>query len=382
VVETARAVTVLVVPKGCRIAIVGCGFIGGLHSMVLRGLRRGDIITDEVVATCDQDITRAQLLAESHSAPLATTDPSEAIAACDVAWICTPTSTHFELIAEAARRGIGVYCEKPLAPMLSEAQALAEVARSAQLAVQVGLVLRHSPALKLIAELIGSGEFGRPMAAVLRDDQYFPIQGQYASDWRADVTIAGGGTLIEHSIHDFDLLCWLLGPAVEVTAHTASFASHAGIEDAAVATMAHRGGATSSLTSVWHGMLSRPSTRRLEVFCERALIWTEDEHVGPVWLRTDVGERQVLNAPDSDEERMVSAVVSALELPELLRGPLTSYVLADEAFLGAVRRAEDPHPGLAEALEAHRNVEAAYRSARRATLATPSRCEEDRTDAE
>jgi myo-inositol 2-dehydrogenase/D-chiro-inositol 1-dehydrogenase len=361
---------VLVVMTGGRVAIVGCGFIGGVHSMVLRGLRLGGVITDEVVATCDEDITRARLFAESHGAAIATTDPHEAIAACDMVWICTPTSTHFDLVGEAARQGVAVYCEKPVAPTLAEAEALADTATAAGLAVQVGLVLRHSPAIVAIAELIGSGEYGRPMTAVLRDDQYFPIQGQYASDWRADASIAGGGTLIEHSIHDFDLLCWLLGPATRVTAQTASFAGHAGIEDAAVASIVHQGGAMSSLTSVWHGILTRPSTRRLEVFCERALIWTDDEHAGPVWLHTDAGVRTLESLVGPEDETTVSAVISALEIPEMLRGPLTSYILADQAFVDAVRRGEDPCPGLAEALEAHRNVDEAYQSASAARAAS------------
>ena len=49
------------------------------------------------------------------------------------------------------------------------------------------------------------------MAAVFRDDQYFPIQGTYASRWRADVAQAGGGCLIEHSIHDVDILRFCFG---------------------------------------------------------------------------------------------------------------------------------------------------------------------------
>src|SRR3712207_8553561 len=52
--------------------------------------------------------------------------------------------------------------------------------------------------------------------SVFRDDQFFPNQGHYASTWRADVEVAGGGTLLEHSIHDLDVLRWLLGDAERV----------------------------------------------------------------------------------------------------------------------------------------------------------------------
>jgi 4-hydroxybenzoate polyprenyltransferase len=52
------------------------------------------------------------------------------------------------------------------------------------------------------------------LTVVFRDDQYLPVRGVYKSSWRGDVARAGAGTLLEHSIHDLDLLEWLLGPAV------------------------------------------------------------------------------------------------------------------------------------------------------------------------
>ena len=64
------------------------------------------------------------------------------------------------------------------------------------------------------------------MAAIFRDDQYFPIQGTYASQWRADVTQAGGGCLIEHSIHDVDILRFCFGEVDELSARTANFSGH------------------------------------------------------------------------------------------------------------------------------------------------------------
>src|SRR4029077_11918539 len=100
------------------------------------------------------------------------------------------------------------------------------------------------------------------------DDQFFPNQGQYASTWRADPEIAGGGALIEHSIHDIDVLRWLLGDPSGVSCRTASFFGYAGIEDLATVTFFFDDGKTADLLSIWHQVLTRPSTRRLEVFCE------------------------------------------------------------------------------------------------------------------
>ena len=106
------------------------------------------------------------------------------------------------------------------------------------------------------------------MTVVFRDEQAFPIQGHDLSDWRKDVEIAGGGTLIEHSIHDLDLLTWLAGEVASVQAQTRNFAGHEGIEDLASVTLSFANGATGQLTSIWHNMEDRAASRYLELFLE------------------------------------------------------------------------------------------------------------------
>ena len=129
-----------------------------------------------------------------------------------------------------------MFCEKPLGTDLASSERVA-AALLERVPHQVGLVLRWSPVFQNAARIIASGDYGRPLATVLRDDQYFPIQGFYGSTWRKDVAHAGGGTLIEHSIHDIDVLHWLLGDPVSVSAHTSSRFGHPGIEDTAAVTL-------------------------------------------------------------------------------------------------------------------------------------------------
>ena len=195
-------------------------------------------------------------------------------------------------MAAAVERDLAVFCEKPLAPTIEGCREIAAALRGRP--HQVGLVLRHAPVFAAFADAVASGRYGRPMAVVFRDDQYFPIQGMYGSTWRADVTEAGGGTLIEHSIHDVDVLQWILGPVTEVSAATAETFSYPGIEDVAAVRLWFGAGATATLTSVWHQVLSRPSTRRLELFCEDAMLWTEDDYLGPVHVETSAGHEEVV----------------------------------------------------------------------------------------
>jgi predicted dehydrogenase len=249
-----------------------------------------------------------------------------------------------------------VFCEKPLAPTLGECRRLAGLLE--HVPHQVGLVLRHAPVFRAIADAVQSGRYGRPMALAMRDDQYFPIQGMYGSTWRNDVAKAGGGTLIEHSIHDLDVINWILGPAESVSAHTASVFGYPGIDDTAAVLLAFPGGVTATLTSVWHQVTSRPSTRRLEVFCEDAFLWTEDDYLGPLHVETSSGVEIVDGEPP--------VWIDRLTVPEVLAKPLAQYAEPSKAFLDALVRdgaAAQGRPAVDVALAAHEVVDAAYRSA-------------------
>jgi UDP-N-acetyl-2-amino-2-deoxyglucuronate dehydrogenase len=349
-----------------RIAILGCGFIGTIHPFALRAVIRGGLADAAVVAACDADLDKAKRVLEAHGSGVATTDTDEALDAADVAWVCTPTSSHEEIVERCASHGLPVYCEKPLAKDLTKAEVISRLIHDAGLLNQVGLVLRHAPPFTQIAALcrgetvVGGPDpdsLGAPMAAQLRDDQFFPVGGMYGSDWRADVDVAGGGTLLEHSIHDVDMLAFMLGPIVNVTARTANHAGHRGIEDLAAVTFEHSTGAFSNLLSVWHDLETRPSTRRLEVFFERAHAVLEDEQVGPVRVEHAGATTEVGLPPDA------IAIMDRLAVPEPIRPAILAYSSADLGFLQSVAAGRPPSPGVDAALEAHKVVDAAYRSA-------------------
>ncbi|MGH2760619.1 MAG: Gfo/Idh/MocA family protein [Actinomycetota bacterium] len=334
-----------------RIGLVGCGFIGRVHGWGLWAVRKAARAEAAVVAVADADRGKAAALAELHDAVVV--DVDSLLDAVDVVYVCTPTAQHAAVVEAAAGRGLAVFCEKPLAPDLPSARRVA--AALAKTRHQVGLVLRHAPVFAAISEAIGSGRYGRPMAAVLRDDQYFPIQGQYGSAWRADRGIAGGGTLIEHSIHDLDLLRWLRGDPSTVACRTSSFFGHPGIEDLAVATLGYDDGSTAGLVSVWHQILTRGSSRRLEVFCEDAFLWTEDDNCGSLHVETSRGAEIVPCDPP--------AWVDEIPVPESKRRTLGLYAEASRCFLACIEAGSTGSPGEGDALAAHVLVDAAYRSA-------------------
>ena len=344
-----------------RIGLVGCGHIGTVHAVALQQLTDAGLVDARLTATFDDDPVRAAKVARHQGGePYDTLDGL--LDEVDAVWVCTWTAAHLGAVEAAADRGLPIFCEKPLAPDLDSATSVA--AALERVPHQVGLVLRWAPVFRNLAGTVASGEYGRVLAAVMRDDQYFPVQGLYGSTWRGDERLAGGGTVIEHSIHDVDVLRWTLGDPVEVSARTASRFGYPGIEDTAAATFAFADGSVAQLTSVWHQVLSRESSRRLEVFCEKALLWTDDDYLGPLHVETDDGERLIESEPPGWSSRFT--------LPAVYAKALAQYAEPSKAFLDSLSRVGTPpgpkasavgHPRAADALAAHRLVDLVYRSA-------------------
>lgn len=330
-----------------RIGFLGAGLNATFHSKLLRR-STVDIVRSGVY---DPDTARAEHFAAASSSPVATSE-REVLDASDAVYVCTWTSEHPRLVAEAARRGVHVFCEKPLGVDLAAAREVAATVDTAGIVNQVGLVLRRSPAFLMARELVRDPAAGRVMAVVFRDDQYIPTQGMYASQWRADRRLAGSGTLLEHSIHDIDLLRMIVGDITSVNAHVRNVHGHDGIEDVVSSTVQFDNGALGSLTSVWHDNLSRPSLRRVEILCERRHIVVDGhDWTGPVtWTDTD-GTTTVLEGEGLE-----------LEAAALLEGDgMTAN--PDHDFAVSVASGTTARPEVAVAVEAHRVVDAMYRSA-------------------
>jgi predicted dehydrogenase len=338
-----------------RIGFVGSGLIAWAHGLGLKALIDGGVVDAEIVAVHDQREGRARGFADVLGGD-AVSDAADVAQRCDVVWICTPTSAHRAAVDETLAAGRAVFCEKPLDVDFARASALVDAVASAGVAGQSGLVLRSAPVFRELRDLVQRGDLGAPMAAVFRDDQYFPIQGTYGSQWRSDVSRAGGGCLIEHSIHDVDILRFCFGEVESVVARTANHAGFPGIEDLAAVTLSFASGFEAQLTSIWHDILSRGSTRRVEIFCREGMVWLDDEFRGPLHIETS----------DATEVRPCPSPpwVDALPLADDEVGlAVRAYVEADRDFLEAVTAGRPPAPGLDVALEAHRLVDAAYRSA-------------------
>jgi myo-inositol 2-dehydrogenase / D-chiro-inositol 1-dehydrogenase len=346
-----------------RIGLIGAGVIGAAHSAVLQQISRALGGTVQLIALADPLAARRTVFAELYGYQQLFADGMELLARAEIntAFICTPTRYHAEFVHAAAARRLDVFCEKPLAMDYREAAAMTAAVEAAGVRSQIGLVLRFSAVYAVMRALINEPAAGRPLAVVFRDDQCFPIRGVHDSAWRADRSLSAGGTLIEHGVHDLDLLTWFFGSIKRLRAREHNRAGHAGIEDYMAVELEFATGLRAQLVNLWHNMVQRPSNRRLEIFCDTAFVASDADMSGDVTYQFGDGPERVLPA----DEVLRRFVAMQGSVPEALRDFYgVSYLVQDLAFVRSLLTGGAPAPALRVGLEAQRLAAAAYHAAR------------------
>lgn len=345
-----------------RIGLIGAGHIGAAHSAVLRTI--ADTMPErlELSAVTDPSAANRERFLGWYGYRHAVSETRALLERDDVdaVFVCTPTAFHAEIVTAAAAAGKHCFCEKPLAMSHAEGQRMLEAVRRAGVKAQVGLVLRFSAIYTVMRGLLRASDAGEPVAVVFRDDQVFPTRGLHDSAWRKDRRLTAGGTLIEHGVHDLDLLTWFFGPIARLRAWQQNRAGHAGIEDYVAVELEFENGLRAQLVTVWHDMLQRPSNRRLEIFCQRGFFASDHDMVGDVIVQLGDGEERRLGAREVLERFAAQLGRGDTRFRDWYSVP---YLLQDLSFIEALLDDRAPTPGLEVGLEAQRIAEAVYQAA-------------------
>src|SRR6185503_14851758 len=118
------------------------------------------------------------------------------------------------------------------------------------------------------------------------------------SAWRKDRKLTAGGTMIEHGVHDVDLLTWMFGPIARLRAWEQNRNGHPGIEDYVAVEAEFASGLHAQLMNLWHDVLKRHSNRRLEIFCEKGFVASEHDMAGSIQLQEADGDEKKISADD------------------------------------------------------------------------------------
>jgi scyllo-inositol 2-dehydrogenase (NAD+) len=188
------------------VAVVGVGTLGTRHAENVRYA----ISEARLIAVVDRDLNRAQQVARELSVEHASDRIEEITARKDIqaVVIASPSKFHPQAIQIAAQHGKHVFCEKPIALTVEEADAALEAVSKAGVLLQIGFMRRYDQAYADAKTRIDAGEIGDPIMfkSLGRDGEPPP-----------DDFYAGGinGTLFSDSaIHDFDLARWMMNDEI------------------------------------------------------------------------------------------------------------------------------------------------------------------------
>ncbi len=193
--------------KTLNMALVGAGRIGSFHAETMA--RR--LYNARLVAVADPAPGAARKLADSLDCEVAYTDPAQAFSDpnVDAVLIATPARFHTPLAVSAANAGKHVFCEKPMALTIAEAESVIDAAQRNGVHLQVGFNRRWDLAFAEGRDAIDAGKIGRPqlLRSLTRDPGPFNADPLKIPNW----TI-----FYETLIHDFDTLLWLNADAKPV----------------------------------------------------------------------------------------------------------------------------------------------------------------------
>src|SRR5215218_2088522 len=201
---------------------VGWGLIGAstiAKEWVIGAIRGAG---GEVACVLSSDAVRGARFASENGIPRHTTSLDELVAdpGVQVVYISTTNELHRDQTVAAARAGKHVLCEKPLALTLEDAREMVRACRDAGVVMGTNHHLRDAVTHRTLRRLIRSGAIGRPLAARVFHAVYLP---EHLQGWRIARPDAGGGVILDITVHDADTLRFVLDDEpVEVMAMSAN----------------------------------------------------------------------------------------------------------------------------------------------------------------
>lgn len=224
-----------------RIAIIACGALTELfYAPALIELGRKRRL--KVAAVIDPNPARVAAIQPLFPGSIGGGSIRDIPDGIDLAIVASPAGFHGEQTIALLRRGMHVFCEKPMARSAAECDAMVGAAREAGRLLGIGHFKRFFPATQQIKELVERQVFGPLIDFHFFDGGKFgwPAQSRSLFDREA----GGGGVLIDIGVHALDLALWWFGEPSEVACADDAMG---GVEANVAVTLSYPGGATGTL---------------------------------------------------------------------------------------------------------------------------------------
>jgi myo-inositol 2-dehydrogenase/D-chiro-inositol 1-dehydrogenase len=228
------------------VGIIGSGRIARTHAIAYKSVARGKLIgCTDVIREAASKFAAENDIRTFDSAAAMLKDPD-----IDAIIIATPNGLHAQQTIAALRAGKHVFCQKPIAMTLEEADGVVvEAEKWREQILQYGFMLRFTPPLADLRNRLKNGGLGNPIVSRSAIFGWEP-----SAPWFYDPK-QGGGVILDTMVHFADLLLWLFGPVEYVHADGGSYvlqgAKDFGSADNAMVTVKHKSGVISHQYVTW-----------------------------------------------------------------------------------------------------------------------------------
>jgi len=310
-----------------KIGFLGSGYIAGVHASILARDPRV-----EVTAVHDVLKGRAKALARTMGASVAHS-VAEVLATCDALYITTPNTKHTQLAILAVEERKHVFCEKPMATSVADAERIVSIAERSGKVFQVGHNRRFAPVYTELKRMLS--ETHRAHSAHVKMNR-----GELLNpEWTGNPRITGG-FLFETTIHMFDMMRFLFGEVKTLQAIGSSH-EYAETDDFSVLLNFENGMHATLASSADAGWLF--PFERVEVFCHHSTIVTR--------------EMESLTYSDGIDGRHLEKSMHQLSKEEKW-----GYAQEDRAFVDSIVGGQPPAVSAADGLKSVELVAAVYES--------------------
>ncbi|MET1412550.1 inositol 2-dehydrogenase [Roseibium sp. HPY-6] len=317
-----------------NVALLGAGRIGKVHAKAV-----GATDGAKLVAIADAFEDAAKALAQTCEARVSTIDAIASSEDVNAVIICTPTTTHADLIEQFARAGKAVFCEKPIDLSLERTKSCLQTVQDCGAVLMLGFNRRFDPHFQAVRGAIDEGRVGSvEMVQITSRDPGAPPPSYIQSS---------GGIFRDMTVHDFDMARFLLGEEVTTVYATASV-----LVDPEIGKLGDYDSATVVLTTASGKQCSISNSRRatygydqrIEVHGSRGAVVAENQRPVAIEVATEDG---FVRPPLHDF---------------FMTRYTEAYAAEIAAFVHAIETGATPHPTGEDGLKALILAEAALKS--------------------
>ena len=204
------------------VGLIGTGYMGKCHALAWNGVKAvfGDCARPRLVQLAEVTQDLAQRKADEFGFERGTGDWRELVADPDVevVSITTPNAFHAEMAIAALEAGKHVWCEKPMAVALGDAERMAAAAKASGKVAVLGYNYIQSPLMRQIEALLQEGAIGTVNHIRLEMDEDFMADPEALFYWKSEAS-SGYGAPDDFGVHPLSLLQVLFGPVTKVFAN-------------------------------------------------------------------------------------------------------------------------------------------------------------------